>query len=390
MTTEHWTEDGRGIDVALFMPSLRGGGAERVMVDLAHAFRKRGLNVAMILVRQDGPLLKDLPDDVRIVDLDRTRTAWSLLPLIRFLRRWRPRVVLSTLEHTNVIAALATRFTRDVRLCLREANSVSQDLPWSDGRSAILRVLMAMSYRWADHVVAVSQGVADDLRATLKLPHGRMRVIYNPVITPRLLSGSQEALEHPWFADGQPPVVLGVGRLDTQKRFDVLLRAFAALRRQTVARLVILGEGPLRQELHVLARDLGVSADLAMPGFVTNPFPYMRRASVFALSSDWEGLPNVLIQARALGTPVVATDCPSGPYEILEGGRLGALVAMGDDEAMAQALLEATRCGRSQPPEAWCQRFDATEVASQYLRVLGLITGAEDDRASGAVLDGVS
>lgn len=390
MTAEPWTAAGHAIDVALFMPSLRGGGAERVMVDLARAFRERGLNVAMVLVSQDGPLLKDLPDDVRIVDLGRARAAWSLLPLIRFLRRWRPRVVLSTLEHTNVIAAVATRFTRDMRLCLREANSVSQDLPWSNGRSALLRVLMTVSYRWADHVVAVSQGVADDLQATLRLPRERMHVIYNPVITPRLLSGGEEALEHPWFAVGQPPVVLGVGRLDAQKRFDVLIRAFAALRREVLARLVILGEGPLREELQVLAGDLGVSDDLAMPGFVANPFPYMRRASVFALSSDWEGLPNVLIQARALGTPVVATDCPSGPYEILEGGRLGALVPMGDDEAMALALLEATRCARSRPPNAWYRRFDATEVSSQYLRVLGLITGADEDRAAGAALDGAS
>jgi glycosyltransferase involved in cell wall biosynthesis len=150
---------------------------------------------------------------------------------------------------------------------------------------------------------------------------------------------AEAPMKDPWLAGGEPPVILGVGRLATQKDFSTLLHAFARVRSQRPARLLILGEGDKRFELEALAQNLGLARDVRLPGYADNPFAYMRRCSVFVLSSAYEGLPTVLIEAMACGAPVVSTDCPSGPAEILEGGRYGCLVPIGDPDAMASAIL---------------------------------------------------
>jgi len=195
-------------------------------------------------------------------------------------------------------------------------------------------------------------------------------VIYNPVVSPELYEKADAPLEHPWFRSNQPPVILGVGRHYPQKGFDTLLRAFARVRQETPARLVILGEGPERPNLERLASELGVAADVDMPGFDPNPFRYMKRAGVFVLSSRYEGLPNVLIQAMACGCPVVSTDCPNGPAEILDGGRYGALVPVDDVEAMARAIVRALLGQVAPAPADWLEQFRVEVVAEQYLRVM--------------------
>jgi len=189
--------------------------------------------------------------------------------------------------------------------------------------------------------VTVSDSVGRELADGLGLAPESVETIYNPVVDDTLAARASEAPEHPWFEEGEPPVVLGVGRLTEQKDFATLIRAFALLRRKRDARLLLLGEGRLRAELEQEARILGVSEHVHLPGFVDNPFSYMARAAVTALSSGYEGLPGVLIQAMACGCPVVSTDCPGGSREILGSGRYGRLVAVGDPEALA-AALEAT------------------------------------------------
>jgi glycosyltransferase involved in cell wall biosynthesis len=260
-----------------------------------------------------------------------------------------------------------------MRVVVREANTVSADLRPSGAGARVLLWLMRRAYPSADAVVAVSQGVADEVREQLGVPAERVHVISNPVVTPRVTEGAGEPLTHPWFAPDQPPVVLGVGRLAPQKGFDTLLRAFRIAREQRPCRLVILGEGDQRGALEALAGELGVAEDVALPGFVANPFPYMAQAGAFVLSSAWEGLPNVLIQAMALGTPAVATDCPSGPREILDGGRLGRLVAVGDAAAMAEGIVEALGGERRPPSDAWLARYHRDAVAQRYGRVLGVM-----------------
>ncbi len=184
------------------------------------------------------------------------------------------------------------------------------------------------------------------------------------------LQKAAEPIGHHWFAPGQPPVVLGIGRLTKQKEFVTLLRSFAQVRTHCAARLMVLGEGEDRLSLEALINDLGLSECVALPGFVKNPYPYLRAASVFALSSAWEGLPTVLIEALALGTPIVSTNCPSGPSEILNGGQHGALIPVGDSEAMADAIYKALTSGRSERnAEAW-RKFTVPVATAAYLEAL--------------------
>ncbi len=198
----------------------------------------------------------------------------------------------------------------------------------------------------------------------------KVQVIHNPVVTPELLQRAEEPLEHPWFQPKEPPVLLGVGRLTRQKNFPNLIRAFAEVRKRRPVRLLILGEGEERASLEDLVRSFGLEGEVGLPGFVQNPYPYMKRAAAFVLSSDWEGLPTVLIEALALGTPVVATDCPSGPREILQGGRWGRLVPVNNPTALAQALEATLAEGRTASPEEAYHPYTQAEVVRRYLELL--------------------
>jgi len=233
--------------------------------------------------------------------------------------------------------------------------------------------LMRLFYPWADKVVAVSKGVADDLVRITRLPKDKIQVIYNPVVTSEFFIKAEEPLDHPWFKPGEPPVILGVGRLTEAKDFPTLIRAFTLVRKERPARLMILGEGEDRPKLDALVKELGLEKDVALPGFVENPYKYMKRAAVFVLSSKWEGLPTVLIEAMALGTPVVSTACPSGPSEILEGGKWGRLVPVGDVEALAKAIVEALSTSHDKYAfQRHTQLFNWDVILTYYLKVLGM------------------
>jgi glycosyltransferase involved in cell wall biosynthesis len=230
-----------------------------------------------------------------------------------------------------------------------------------------------MIYPRADGVIAVSRGVADDTLAITGLPPERVAVVRNPVITPALYDQAGAPCEHPWMTRPDRPVIVAAGRLTRQKDFATLIRAFARLHARRPCRLIILGEGSLRRVLERLAVQLSLADDLDMPGFVADPYPFLARAHLFVLSSAWEGSPNVLTEALALGTPVVATDCPSGPREILEGGRVAPLVPVGDDRALAEAMAAVLEA----PPSAESLRAAAAEYtaaasARRYLEVLGV------------------
>lgn len=357
-------------DIAFLLPFLSDGGAERVMMDLAVEAAARGRRVDMVVVNHDRPVVTDLGPKVRIVDLNRSRVAFALPALVRYLIRSRAKAVLATIGHTNVLAVVAARLVPGTRVVVREANTVGEDTTGSALKRWAVRSLMWGAYKAANTIIAVSEGVAKSLIEELGVLEGRVRVILNPVITPRVLDGAREDPAHDWFAQGEPPVVLAVGRLVEQKGFDTLIRAFATLRSRQECRLVILGEGRLRSELHALARDLGVDEDVSMPGFVANPFAYMARAELFVLSSRWEGLPNALIQAMAVGTKVVSTDCPSGPSEVTDGGRLAPLVPVDDVRAMADAMGDELAAESTQLPTEWFERYSLQEVATSYLRIL--------------------
>jgi glycosyltransferase involved in cell wall biosynthesis len=363
------TEPRRG-PIAFFLPSLYGGGAERVIINLAQGITERGHPVDLVLAAAEGAFLSQLPPAVRLVDLRAPRVLRSLGPLARYLRHERPRVLVSSLSHANLIALWAARLAgRTTPVVVTEHNTLS-----AVEQSLLERRLwppaLRMFYPWASHVVAVSQGAADDLARTSGLRRDRMEVIYNPVITPVMMSLARQAPNHPWFAPGQPPVILGVGRLTRQKDFPTLLRAFAEVRRQRSARLIILGEGEERPALEALAAELGLADDVALPGFLENAMAYMASSVLFVLSSLWEGLPTVLIEALAAGARVISTDCPSGPREILQGGRLGALVPVGDVAALAAAMVDALDHPSGTVPADALKPFTRDAAVDNYLRVI--------------------
>lgn len=398
--------------IALFIPSLRGGGVERVMLNLARAFVERGYRIDLVVGRAEGSSRNRVPAQVNVVALRAALPGWTrflilaadpkglktllrpvLLPLngsgqfcylsdlTRYLRRERPQVLLSAMTKSNLTAVWARQLAGvPTRLVISEHNALSPNISsprkkrkW---RRRFLSSLLGRVYPGADAIIAVSDGVADDLARCTGIRREHITTIYNPIVTPELIDQSRIPPAHPWLQPGTPPVVLGVGRLHEQKDFPTLLRAFARARAKQEAHLVILGEAnakhaQLSTELMALATQLGIADDVALPGFVDNPFAYMARASVFVLSSAWEGFGNVIAEALACGCPVVSTDCPSGPAEILENGKYGPLVPVGDDVALADAICSVLNT----PPDrdrlrARGAMFEVDHITDRYLRVL--------------------
>jgi glycosyltransferase involved in cell wall biosynthesis len=333
---------------------------------------ERGYPVDLVVAAAEGVFLYELPRTVRLVDLHAPRVLRSLWPLAGYLRQARPRALISSMSHANVVAIWASRLARrHTRVIATVHNTMSQSTP-QQGRLAggLWPHLLRTFYPWASAVVAVSEGAADDLARTSGLPRERVQVVYNPVITPAMQALARQSPNHPWFHAGQPPVVLGVGRLTRQKDFPTLIRAFAMVRKCRTARLMILGEGEERPRLSSLVDELGLAEDVALPGFRENAAAYMSGAALFVLSSAWEGLPTVLIEALAAGTRVVSTDCPSGPREILQNGRLGALVPVGDVSALARAMSEALKQPVSSTPLDALRPFTRDAAVDNYLRLI--------------------
>lgn len=376
----------KSVTVALLVGNLSGGGQSRGQVNLAGALARLGYRVDLLFYHSPGPDPDRVPTDVNVVDL-RTECGWwrlccflaanptsltlliwhvlvtprllvrpysdasrmwimlRLLMLVRYVRRSQPAVIYAVGDRANLLALWARRLAGgETHVVVRHGNIMAEHLRINTERTSAWRArfalrLMSRAFLRADAVVSHSYGVRDEISRTAGIPRKRITTIYNPVVSRELWGLAQAPLDDPWFRPGVPDVILGTGRLVDQKDFPTLLRAFARVRRQRTARLVILGEGEQRSDLEALAAELDVAKDVALPGFVSNPFAWMSRASVFALSSKWEGLGNVVIEALACGCPVVSTDCPSGPAEILDGGKYGRLVPVGDDAALAAALI---------------------------------------------------
>jgi len=357
--------------VALFLPNLGGGGAERVMLNLARGLLDAGYAVDVTLAAAEGSYLERVPGGAEVVDLHAARTLAALPALTRYLRRRRPDAVVSALSHANVVAVWAARLAGFEGRVLVAEHSHPGLAPARRG-DGLRRALQRRAYLRAGGVVAVSKGVKDAWVERLGLPEGAVEVIYNPVVTPETRRAMAQPPAHPFF--GSPPVVVGVGRLSREKNFANLLRAFARLRVSTGARLIVLGEGPERPALERLAAELGVADAVSLPGFQDNPHAFLARADLFVLSSDHEGLPTALIEALAAGTPVVSTDCPVGPREILAGGARGALVPPGDSGALADAMREALSHGRPPVDPAWLEPFTLERATARYVHAMGVAT----------------
>jgi glycosyltransferase involved in cell wall biosynthesis len=366
--------------IAIFVSFSGQGGVERIILTLAEGLVTLGCAVDLLLVKDRGLKTGDIPQGINVTRLNATHTFTSLPALVSYLRVRRPDGLLAAKDRANQVALLAKSIARvPTRLVVRMGTTTSTALGnggWLKRNTWNLPIRLL--YPLADGIVAVSHGVAADLAAITHLPLERFTVIPNPVVSERLSGMAREAIGHPWFQEGMPPVFLGAGRLTRQKDFPTLIRAFALVRREVVSRLVILGEGDDREALLELAESLGVHEDVDLPGFAVNPYPFMAKASVFVLSSIWEGSPNVLTEAMALGMPVVATDCPSGPREILGKGPSGALVPMGDASAMAEAMKERLL----NPPrrDILIRAVEGYQVERSCRRYLDILTGTNQDR----------
>lgn len=356
--------------LVIYLPNLASGGAERLHVQLAPEFVRAGFNVTFLLHRREGSLLPLVPEEVRIVSMDCGRTLKGLLPLAKFLKREKPDLLLANLGHNNIMAIWAAALSGSRTKIITSFHSVlsaetSRQANW---QYRILPFLCRLFLRQADGTVAVSKGVAKDLNRVTGLPMERISVVYNPGVSTDFDRRMAEPVNHPWLTAKALPVVLAVGRLVETKDFATLLAAFAELCKTKPARLILLGEGPQHESLLHQAEALGIKDRVDMPGFVANPLPYMKQADVLAMSSRYEGFGNVLAEALACGTPVVSTDCPYGPAEILDHGRYGILVPVGDTSAMAKAMAQLLEHAPDREPlKERGREFTTLKTAQGYI-----------------------
>ena len=358
--------------IAIFVPDLRGGGVERVRLLLAREFLAKGHSVDLVLLRKRGILLRQVPPQVTIIDLQVSRARNVIIPLGRYLRQYRPDALLASMWPLTTLAALAAALTRfRGRVVLSEHSTLTHAIRGN----SLLGLGLRLSMRWinprADAVVAVSQGVLQDLHA-LGLPENAGEVIYNPVsISPETEVPTTWAV-HPWFGYPRGKRLLAVGSLKAAKDYPTLLSAVRkVIDSGTDVSLLILGAGPLLSELEKNRRALGLESDVHFGGFVLDPGPFYRAAGLFVLSSAWEGFGNVLAEALAAGTPVVSTNCCSGPAEILGNGCYGRLVSGGDDAALAKAIDESLVDDYdSDALRMRAADFGSKRIAEKYLMVL--------------------
>ena len=363
--------------ICIYITSFGDGGVERMMVNLARGLSGLGMQVDFIVKHTQAPYLDNLPPAVRLIEFGQGEEAESVGTLLRYLEQNRPAALISAKRKADIVAMRAKRkTTAPTRFFLRPGSSISERLR-ARNAGLLKRWLTRRNMRWlygeADGVIAVSECIARDVIHIAGIDPARVHVVRNPNITPELYGLAAAPLDHPWFEPGQPPVLLGIGGLRKAKDFPTLLRAFARVNRQRPCKLMILGKGHLHESLIALAQELGISERVALPGFVDNPYAYLSRATLFVLSSLWEGSPNVLTEALALGTPVVATDCRCGPGEITQNGKYGALVPVGDVEALGNAILETLDNPRDRDwLKTAVQEYTMSKSAAAYLEAMGL------------------
>ena len=307
--------------LTIILENLAGGGAERNLTILMNHLAEADWGIDLVLVKKEGKFLENLSPKIKVHGLHARNLIFSLLPLIKYIKRNQPPIVISSLDLMNLITIIAVRIAGvGTKSIIRVANSISKQVR-TPIKKRLEKLLLTLIYPLADQIVIVSKDAAFDLSKYANIPLEKIKVIYNPVISPDLIKKTQDIPSHPWFENQSIPVILAVGRLNQQKNFSRLIRVFRKVRDQMETRLLILGEGEEREKLNDLIRLLGLEKDVDMHGFVANPYSYLSNASVFALSSNYEGLPTVLIEALACGCPVVSVDCPSGPSEILDKGK---------------------------------------------------------------------
>lgn len=328
--------------IAIVVSFSGEGGVERMLINLMEQFVRTGVKVDLLRIKTEGPYTKTIPSSVHIIDLPGRHALSNIIPLYSYLKKNPVQALLVAKDRSCQVVLLAKMLAGvQTRTVIRLGTNLTASLKEKNIWSKWARYLPSrFLYNSANGIIAVSKGVAEDIAKFAKIPLESIQVIPNPVITSKLFENASNHIDHPWFRNKNIPVIVAAGRLTKQKDFSTLIKAVAKLQEKRAVRLMILGEGRWRSYLEDLISELNLQDKVALPGFIINPYPYMQQADVFVLSSLWEGSPNVLTEAMSLGTPVVATDCPSGPREVLQNGNLGPLVQVGDHEGLAEAIWE--------------------------------------------------
>jgi len=336
--------------VSLLIQNIGSGGAEKVAVNIANYLAKRGKKVHLVVIEHLEGHQHFLSPQVTLINLNCKRRWCAIIPFTKYLLKEKPASVLAFLGVADIIAIIATVLVpKKPRLLISEHSTYSMvklksaELFTGEniiGKYLLKKLIAKYIYPLADEIIAVSKDAAEDLENYAGYQHGRVKNIYNPVIFPELFDMGKQSVPHPWLKDTHASVILAVGRLSHEKNFALLIKAFAKIRTQCKAKLMIIGEGPEREALQQLINNLGINDDVALVGFQKNPYAYMSRTAALVLSSNYEGLSNVLIEALACGSPVISTDCKSGSREILADGKYGILVPVGNIDALATAMKE--------------------------------------------------
>lgn len=362
-------------DLAIFLATSGHSSSDRLANNLAPALARRGYTIDLLKIRDHGPHLDRLPSGVRVVDLGTRHVYSSLLKLAHYLRRTQPVSMFCDGDRLNHTALLARALAGvSTQLTLSLGTTVSVDLAY---RGLAQRLKTRLSIGWlyplADNVIVTSNAAAEDATLRTGLRRNLIEAVPRPVVPASVFEDEFVRPDHPWFKDGGPPIIMGLGELLSRKDFVTLIRAFARLLPQYPSRLMILGRGRDRERLRATAHELGVGEAVEFPGFVTTPYPWLAQASLFVATPLWDVLGYALIEALAVGVPSVATDCPSGPREILDQGRYGPLVPVGDHEALASAMLATLR---KPLPKATLQEaarpYEIESATTAFVRALKL------------------
>lgn len=363
--------------LAVIIPSLAGGGMERMRIHLIKEWIRQGINIDLVVARRKGPLCDLIPEEVQIFETAGNNSLLFPFGLVHYLKKRKPTHILSAANDINAITLLAVKLMGlKSPTVISVHNHLSSELRMEKGIKKVKLQIAVWMLRRLIHssqgVISISKGVEEDLKLQLNLKSSRSHVVYNPVITSETRNLLKEPLNNSPVPEGVK-WILFAGRFVHAKGLDILISAFAQMINDTNAHLVLMGEGPLKPDISERIRKMSLSQRVHLVGYQSNPLPWMREADVFVLPSRHEGLSNVIIEAMASGTQIVATDCPSGPAEILEDGKYGQLVPVENIEALSRALLKSLNSEFRVPTQKLENRsilFTSSRAAELYKYVL--------------------
>lgn len=358
--------------IFFILPSLHGGGAEKITINLAREISKQGYFVEIILFEKKGIYLEEIEKEIKIFSLNAKKIRSSIIPLFIYLKKNKPSVIISVMTNANIIA-LFLQFFLKIKVIVTEHNLFSQEKE-SLGfyKKKIYFFLAQILYPRAISIVAVSNGIANDLINNVKINKKKVITIYNPIDIDNIKKNINEKIVHKWIGNDNFIVILGIGRLSSQKNFSLLIHSFSQFKKKKPnAKLVILGEGEERKELEKLIFKLKLTNDIDMPGFIKNPYPYLSKSNIFVLSSNYEGLPTVLIESLICRTQIISTECGSGPREILKSGKYGAIVPINNINCLSLAMEKILKTPYSfKGVEKELLNFNITDNTKKYLKII--------------------